>query len=269
MASSYNQKSNSSASRAPKPTYRRAAAAKKAPASRKSSSAPQPAPVSRGAAKPRPVSARSQIARPASAMGVSKAKRPVPTKRGVVPGKSAKASARQRQLPHGTRPVASPAAVRAAEKKTSTAHVSSLTSGKKTAAKIVVPGVKRASMPAAGKPSSKKRVSSASCVPSWGPSRQSGAFLPRSLQNSTSANRVEACSSLAWADLPPWHLPSSSLRTLRSLRPPIFKCGVAITLSNRRCRLLSIFPRDDPAQRRREGYSRAAPGEPVDQGRSD
>lgn len=156
MASSYNQKSNSSASRAPKPTYRRAAAAKKTPASRKPSSAPQPAPVSRGAAKPRPVSARSQIARPASAMGVSKAKRPVPTKRGVVPGKSAKASARQRQLPHGTRPVASPAAVRAAEKKTSTAHVSSLTSGKKTAAKIVVPGVKRASMPAAGKPSSKK-----------------------------------------------------------------------------------------------------------------
>lgn len=118
MASSFNPKSNSSASRAPKPTYRRASAARPAsapkpagPAGSRRSAASSRAAVggaSKPAAKPTVRSGSKPAVRPAARPGAG-ANRPSVRKQGLASG-----GGRQKAMPHGTRPVASPAAVRAA-----------------------------------------------------------------------------------------------------------------------------------------------------------
>lgn len=76
MASSFNQKSSSSASKAPKPTYRRASAAPKASAGPKRSSRPS-APVSRGKVAAPKAPAKKKISMPGRAQGaVSSVKSP-------------------------------------------------------------------------------------------------------------------------------------------------------------------------------------------------
>lgn len=130
MASSFNPKSNSSASRAPKPTYRRASAARSASApkpagpagSRRSAASsraavggasklavkPAAKPTVRSGSKPAARSGSKPAVRPAARPGAG-ANRPSVRKQGLASG-----GGRQKAMPHGTRPVASPAAVRAA-----------------------------------------------------------------------------------------------------------------------------------------------------------
>lgn len=130
MASSFNPKSNSSASRAPKPTYRRASAARSASApkpagpagSRRSAASsraavggaskpavkPAAKPTVRSGSKPAARFGSKPAVRPAARPGAG-ANRPSVRKQGLASG-----GGRQKAMPHGTRPVASPAAVRAA-----------------------------------------------------------------------------------------------------------------------------------------------------------
>ena len=118
MASSFNQKSSSSASRAPKPTYRRAAASpRKAPA--KSAPAARTAPA-------------------ASAPRASK--RPAPRKAPAMGGKVAPSQRKPKGTLRGSKPVASPAAVRAAAQRPSAPAPS--TKAKAPAPKVKVPSAK-------------------------------------------------------------------------------------------------------------------------------
>ena len=156
MASSFNPKSNSSASRAPKPTYRRASAARSASASKpagpvgsRRSAASSRAAVG-GASKPavkpaahsgskltaKPVARSSSrpVVRPAARLGAG-ANRPSVRKQGLAPG-----GVRQKAMPHGTRPVASPAAVRAAARRAAGPAGASSPSGGVKIPKAKMPG---------------------------------------------------------------------------------------------------------------------------------
>lgn len=160
MASSFNPKSNSSASRAPKPTYRRASAARSAsaskpagPAGSRRSAASSRAAVggaSKSAVKPvakstvrsgsRPTakstvrSGSKPVARPAARLGAG-ANRPSVRKQGLASG-----GGRQKAMPHGTRPVASPAAVRAAAQRAAGPAGASSPSGGVKIPKAKMPG---------------------------------------------------------------------------------------------------------------------------------
>lgn len=134
MASSFNQKSSSSASRAPKPTYRRAAASP-----RKASAKPAPAARTAPAASA-PKASKRPAARKAPSMG---GKAPSPRKpKGTL---------------HGSRPVASPAAVRAAAQRPSAPAPAPKV--KVSASKVKVPMAKaKASTPKVKVPSAKLPV---------------------------------------------------------------------------------------------------------------
>ena len=156
MASSFNPKSNSSASRAPKPTYRRASAARFASApkpagpagSRRSAASSRAAAggASKPAVKPaahsgskltaKPVARSSSrpVVRPAARLGAG-ANRPSVRKQGLAPG-----GVRQKAMPHGTRPVASPAAVRAAARRAAGPAGASSPSGGVKIPKAKMPG---------------------------------------------------------------------------------------------------------------------------------
>lgn len=125
MASSFSQKSSSSASRAPKPTYRRAAASpRKAPAK------------------------STPAARTAPSASVPKAsKRPAPRKAPSMGGKIASPQRKPKGALRGSRPVASPAAVRAAAQRPSAPAPSPkvkvpIAKAKAPAPKVKVPSAK-------------------------------------------------------------------------------------------------------------------------------
>lgn len=120
MASSFNRKSNSSASRAPKPTYRRAASAKSsaanvaAPAGARRSAAPSRASATRAskpAVKAPARAAAKPSAHPSARPSLNAKQASAARKHGAAAGKG---GVQKQGLPHGTRPVVSPAAVRAA-----------------------------------------------------------------------------------------------------------------------------------------------------------
>lgn len=156
MASSFNPKSNSSVSRAPKPTYRRASAARSASApkpagpagSRRSAASsraavggaskpavkPAAKPTVRSGSKPAARSGSKPAVRPAARPGAG-ANRPSVRKQGLASG-----GGRQKAMPHGTRPVASPAAVRAAAQRAAGPAGASSPSGGVKIPKAKMPG---------------------------------------------------------------------------------------------------------------------------------